>query len=45
MSGNGTSPPRAALDEVAHRVDAHLALGDQSFAQQQLDVAVIARAV
>ena len=35
----------AALDEVAHRMAAHLVLVDQPFAQQELDVAVVARAL
>ena len=35
----------AALDEVAHRMTAQLVLVDQPFAQKELDVAVVARAL
>ena len=42
--GNRRVAAETALDEVAHRMSRQLFLGDLAFAQQQLDVAVIARA-
>ena len=36
---------QAALDEIAHRMGQRLVGGDHAFAQQELDVAVVARAL
>ena len=43
--GNRRIAAETALDEVAHRVSRQFFLGDLAFAQQQLDVAVIAGAL
>src|SRR6185436_17817316 len=40
--GNRRIAAEAALDEIAHRVRRQFFLGDLAFAQQQLDVAVVA---
>src|SRR5690606_16208368 len=42
---NGWVSAQATLDEVAHRMVRNFFLGDLAFAQQQLDMAVIARAL